>query len=184
MRMKHKMSQMLVVDIQDKVLAPISNKQAIVQNTQRLIRAAHILQVPITMSEQYSSGLGHTVEPLRSLVGPETPIFDKRSFSCMGDAALQPHLQDHRDTGRGQIIVAGIETHVCILQTVLDLISDGFEVYVIADATGSRAESSNTLALRRMDKAGAFIADSEMVIFEWLETADTPEFKPLQELIK
>lgn len=183
-QMDSNMSQLLIIDIQDKVLAPIPSKQKIIENSLRLISAASILDVPITVSEQYPQGLGPTVEPLKELLDSKATFFEKLYFSCMRDKILQTHLQDHRDNGRGQVIIAGIEAHVCVLQTVLDLIADGFEVFVIADATDSRADSSRTLAMRRMDKIGAFIADTEMVIFEWLERAGTPEFKPLQALIK
>jgi nicotinamidase-related amidase len=183
-RMNSNMSQLLIIDIQDKVLAPIPSKQKIVENSSRLIRAAGMLEIPITVSEQYPQGLGLTVEPLKDLLGNNASFLEKLHFSCMRDNILQHHLQDHRDNGRGQVIVAGIEAHVCVMQTVLDLIADGFEVYVIADATGSRADSSHALAMRRMDKTGAFIADTEMVIFEWMERAGTPLFKPLQALIK
>ncbi len=142
------------------------------------------MNVPITVSEQYPKGLGSTVAPLKSVLPGSATFCEKLHFSCMKDDRLQHHLQDHRDNGRGQIIVAGIEAHICVMHTVLDLITDGFEVFVIADATGSRSEDSKALAMRRMDKTGAFIADTEMVIFEWLERARTPEFKTLQALIK
>lgn len=184
MRMQRNMSQVLIVDIQDKVIAPIASKQAIVENTSRLIKAADILNIPISVSEQYPQGLGATVKDLSSIFPSQTAVFEKLHFSCMREDSIRHHIQDHRDMARGQVVVAGIEAHVCVLQTVLDLIADGFEVFVVADATGSRAETSHSLAMRRMDRAGAFIADVEMVLFEWLERAGTPEFKPVQALIK
>ncbi len=184
MRMQRNMSQVLIVDIQDKVLAPIPSKETIIDKTIKIIKAAQILNIPITVSEQYPQGLGPTVEPLRNLLNGYGATYGKIDFSCMRDDVLRHHLQDHRDGARGQVVVAGIESHVCVLQTALDLIADGFEVFVAADAIGSRADLSHALATRRMERAGAFIVDTEMIIFEWLERAGTPEFKPLQALIK
>ena len=183
-RMQQNMSQLLIIDIQDKVLAPIPNKQQILSNAARLIQAAKLLGVPVTVSEQYPKGLGPTVETLRSLLGNEAAVFDKVHFSCLKNDALRQHLEEHRDVGRGQIIVTGIEAHVCVGQSVLDMIADGYEVFVAADAVGSRAQTSLELALRRLERTNAFIVDSEMVMFEWLEKAGTPEFKTLQSLIK
>lgn len=183
-RIQRKMSQLLIVDIQDKFLAPIPNKQQIVEMSARLIRAAKRLDVPVTVSEQYAKGMGHTVEPLRALLGNDATFFDKIHFSCLKHDEMRFHLEEQRDTGRGQIIVAGIETHICVGQTALDLIADGYEVFVVADAVGSRMQMSWELGLRRLEKAGAFIVDSEMVLFEWLGKAGTAEFKELQELIK
>ncbi len=183
-RMQRKMSQLLIVDIQDKVLAPISNKEKIVDMSSRLIYAAKALGVPITVSEQYPKGLGSTVEPLRSLLSGAASFFDKLHFSCLKDDRLRVHLEEHRDAGRGQVVLAGIEAHICVGQTALDLIADGYEVFVIADAVGSRAEGSKKLALRRLERAGAFVADCEMALFEWLEKAGTEEFKTLQNLLK
>ncbi len=184
MRMHQRLSQLLVVDIQEKVLPPIPNKQDIVERTTRLIEAAKTLGIPITVSEEYPKGLGRTVEPLRKAMGNHASYFEKLEFSGMKNDPLRHHLEDHRDQGRGQIVIAGIETHVCVTQTALDLIADGFEVFIAADAVGSRAETSRELALRRLDRCGAFIVDSEMVLFEWLEKAGTAEFKALLPLIK
>jgi isochorismate hydrolase len=184
MRVQRNMSQILIVDIQDKVLPPIAAKKSIVDNSIRIIKTAQILQIPITVSEEYPQGLGPTVQAVRDHFDADVALFKKIYFSCMLEDPLRHHIQDHRDNARGQIIVAGLEAHVCVLQTVLDLITDGFEVFVVADAIGSRAESSKQLAIRRMDKAGAFIVDTEMVMFEWLQRAGNDEFKSLLPLIK
>jgi nicotinamidase-related amidase len=184
MLMKRKMSQLLIVDVQEKVLEPIPNKDEILKSIMRLIHAAKELGVPITVSEHYPQGLGPTHESLRNMLGDEAASFDKIHFSCLRNDAIRHHLEDHRDHGRGQIVVAGVETHVCVGQTALDLVADGYEVFVTADAVGSRAESSRNLALRRFERAGAFIVDSEMVMFEWLDQAGTDEFRTLLPLIK
>lgn len=183
-RMRRGMSQLLIIDVQNKVLAPIPNKREIIENIVHLIEAAKLLSVPVTVSEHYPEGLGPTVKPLKAALGGDAAFFDKIYFSCLKQDALSHHLEEHRDMGRGQVIVAGIETHVCVGQTALDLIAEGYEVFVVADAVGSRAQTSRDLGLRRLERSGAFIVDSEMVLFEWLEKAGTPEFKALQKLIK
>ncbi len=184
MLMKRKMSHLLIVDVQDKVLGPIPNKDEILKNIVLLIHAAKKLGVPMTVSEHYPKGLGSTDESLRNLLGDEAAFFDKIHFSCLKNEAIRHHLEDHRDHGRGQIVVAGVETHVCVGQTVLDLIGEGYEVFVTADAVGSRAQGSRDLALRRFERAGAFVVNSEMVMFEWLGKAGTDEFRALLPLIK
>jgi nicotinamidase-related amidase len=184
MQMKQKMSQLLVVDLQDKVLDPIQDKHEIIETTSRLITAAKALDIPITVSEHYRKGLGHTVKPLRAVLGTDVPVFEKLHFSCVKDEALRHRFEDNRDVGRGQVVIAGIETHVCVGQTSLDLIVEGFEVFLVGDATGSRSPLSRDLAFARLRQAGAFIVHSEMVLFEWLEKAGTPDFKALLPLLK
>ncbi len=177
-------SQLLIVDVQEKLLPAIHEKDRVLANCDRLLAYAKRLGVPITLSEQYPQGLGSTVEPLRTNAGNDAMVFSKVAFSCMRDATLQDHLIAHRRAGRGQVVVAGIETHVCVAQTVLDLLEEGFAVFVVADAVGSRTASSRRLALQRLARTGAEVVDNEMVMFEWLEKAGTPEFKELQALLK
>ena len=182
--MNRKMSQLLIVDIQDKVFAPIPGREKIAEMAVRLIKVAKALQIPITVSEHYPQGLGQTIGELRAELGDDAAIYDKLYFSGAKDEKLREHLEDTRDTGRGQVIVAGIEAHVCITQTALDLIAEGYEVFIVADAVGSRSDQSRELALSRLRQAGAVIVDSEMVIFEWAGKAGTPEFKTLIPLLK
>lgn len=181
---KRKMSQLLIIDIQDKVFAPIPDRENITEAALLLIRAAKTLDVPITVSEQYPKGLGPTVEPIRAELGNAGEVFEKLYFSCIKDNSLRLHLEERRDMGRGQAVIAGIEAHVCVAQTALGLIADGYEVFVVADAVGSRSKLSRELGLTRIQLAGGVIVDSEMVLFEWLEQAGTPEFKSLQTLLK
>lgn len=184
MLIRRQMSQLLIVDLQDKVLAPIPNKADIVQQAEKLVRAAGMLDIPITLSEQYPKGLGPTIETLGTILGAQASIFEKIYFSCLRNDPLRNHLDEHRDQGRGQIIVAGIESHVCVAQTALELIADGYQVFAVVDAMGSRAPSSHELALGRLERAGAFLVNTEMALFEWLEKAGTSEFKSIQALIK
>lgn len=184
MRMQRDKSQLLIVDLQEKVAPPVHNIAAVIAVCERLVQIARRLDVPITVSEHYPKGLGCTVEPLRSSIGPNAELFEKITFSCVRDGALHQRFESLHDHGRGQVILAGIEAHVCVGQTALDLIAEGYEVYLVADGTSSRSLESRSLALARILQAGGHIVDSEMVMFEWLEQAGTPEFKELLDLLK
>jgi nicotinamidase-related amidase len=177
-------SQLLIVDVQDKLLGAISGKERVVNRCVRLVRVARTLGIPITISEQYPQGLGPTVETIREAYGNASFIVDKVEFSCLRSEPLRERLHDLRRQGRSQVVIGGIEAHVCVLQTAIDLEAQGFEAFVVADAAGSRSKANRKLALNRLLKSGVDIVDSEMVMFEWLERAGTPEFKELQALIK
>lgn len=169
---------LLVIDVQEKLVPAIDGQQRIVWNIRRLIEAARLLGLPVTATEQYPRGLGPTVSALADLL-PERS--SKLTFSCAGCAGLLGAL---RDTGRDKVLVAGVEAHVCVQQTVLDLLSDGFRVYVAVDAIGSRFEIDYRTALARMDSAGATLTSTEAALFEWCEVAGTPEFKQLSALAR
>ena len=177
-------SQLLIVDVQDKLLDAISGKDRVVERCVRLVRAARTLDVPITLSEQYPQGLGPTVDAIRASLANAGVVVDKVEFSCLRSEPLRERLHDLRRQGRPQVVIGGIEAHVCVLQTAVDLEAQGFEAFVVADAIGSRSKVNRKLAMARLLNAGADIVDSEMVMFEWLERAGTPEFKELQALIK
>ncbi|MEZ5923885.1 MAG: hydrolase [Hyphomicrobiaceae bacterium] len=182
-RMRRTQSQLLVVDIQDRLLPTIDGHAQVVFAAERLIRYARRLDVPMTISEQYPRGLGPTSARLLEVAGNEAARLDKVEFSCLANPALAGHLDRIKAAGRSQIVVAGMEAHVCVLQTVLDLLTAGYEVFLVADGVGSRAALSRSLAIERMRAAGATIVDNEMVMFEWLERAGSPEFKELQKLL-
>jgi nicotinamidase-related amidase len=184
MRMHRDRSQLLIVDLQEKVTPPVQNAAGVVEVCSRLIRVANRLGVPITLSRHYPKGLGPLVEPLLGVLPNDAVVLDKLYFSCVHDEALHHRFDALRDQGRGQVVVAGIEAHVCVGQTVLDLIADGYEVYVAADGVSSRSGRSRILSLKRIRQAGGYVVDSEMAIFEWLEKAGTPEFKDLIGLLK
>ena len=134
--------------------------------------------MPVVATEQYPHGLGTTVEPLRSLL-PDRP--EKLRFSS---AASFDWAHAAGETDRHQVILAGIESHVCILQTALDLLAAGFSVSIAADAVGSRRERDAQVALQRLRDSGATITTAEAVLFEWCETAESPAFKSLSQLVK
>jgi nicotinamidase-related amidase len=156
-------------------MAAIDEAETVIDNAGRLLAAARQLDVPVLQTEQYPSGLGATVPELAPPAG--APAIEKMTFDACGAVvdALSP----------GQaVVVAGCEAHVCVLQTVLNLREQGRDVYVVADAVGSRRPASKEAALRRMERHGADIVTTEMVLFEWLETAEHPEFKSVTALIK
>jgi nicotinamidase-related amidase len=177
-------SQLLIIDVQEKLLPAMSAPERVVERCVRLVRAARALEIPITVSEQYPGGIGSTVAPLREALGNDGAVIEKIEFSCLKNDALRDHLHELRRKGRPQVVLGGIEAHVCVTQTAIDLEDQGFEAFVVADATASRAKSSRRLALARMLRSGVDVVDSEMVVFEWLGKAGTPEFKELLSLVK
>ena len=169
---------LLVVDVQEKLIGAIEGHERIVWNIRRLLDAAAALNVPIAATEQYPKGLGGTVEPLASRFDA---IPDKVAFSC---GACGEVFEKFRDSGISKILVIGIEAHVCIQQTVLDLLANGFAVFVAVDAVGARAAIDKRVALRRMDSAGATITTTEAAMFELCEQAGTPAFKTISQLVQ
>jgi nicotinamidase-related amidase len=180
----HDKSQLLIIDVQEKFLPAMSDSERVVERCVRLVRAARALEIPVTFSEQYPSGLGPTVAPLREALGYEGSVIEKVEFSCLKSDPLRERLHELRRKGRPQVVMGGIEAHVCVTQTAIDLEDQGFEAFVVADAVSSRAKASRRLALARLLKTGVDVVDSEMVVFEWLGKAGTPEFKELQGLVK
>lgn len=171
-------SALLVVDVQDKLLRLIPAHRKLVWNIRRLIDGAKVLGVPVAATEQYPKGLGPTTGELAERLD-EIPA--KLAFSCGGCPDIFARLQDQ---GVHKILVVGIETHVCIQQSVFDLLAEGFSVYVAVDATGSRFSVDYETALRRMDSAGATLTTTEAALFEWCDEAGTPEFKKISTLVQ
>jgi len=169
---------LLVIDVQERINAVMAD-QGHLPRLEVLVDACHELEVPVTGSEQYPQGLGPTVASLATALG-ETPA-SKLTFSCSRDDGLRAAIED---SGRRQIIVTGIETHVCVLQTVIDLLTDGLEVHVPHDAVNSRRPADKDWALCRMASAGAIITSTESVLFELLERCDTADFKTVAKLMK
>ena len=170
-------SALLVVDLQDRLLAAIGERARIVANALRLVEGARIWSVPVVATEQYPEGLGPTVDVLRAaLPDPRAKV----CFSCR-DADT---WDAWRNNGRMRIVVCGIETHVCILQTVLDLLAAGFAVYVPVDAVGARHAVDHDTALRRMESCGAILTTTETTLFEWTAEARGERFKAVSELVK
>lgn len=167
-------SSLLVVDVQERLLPAIHEAQRVLDNTIWLTRLAQRLGVPVAASEQYPRGLGHLHADLRALLAPEC-IAEKLHFSC---AAAQC-LVNLPGSDRLQVLLCGIESHVCVLQTALELRWQGKEVFLVADAVSSRNPADKDLALARMRDHGVEIVSREMVAFEWLRQAATDEFREI-----
>ncbi len=171
-------SALLVVDAQVKLLEIIPHRARIVWNIRRLLDAADALQVPIAATEQYPERLSPTVPELRDRVG------NAPSKLCFSAGVCGEIFEQLREANRYRILVCGIETHVCILQTALDLVAAGFETYVAVDAVAARYELDHQTALRRMESSGIVLTTTETAMFEWCRTADRPEFKKISALAK
>jgi nicotinamidase-related amidase len=174
-------SSLLLIDIQDRLLPAMANSDQVIAKSKILLQAAETVGLPVTISEQYPKGLGRTVSALQANIAK---TFEKLSFSCWRDEALKAHLINLHETTRPLVIVAGIEAHVCVMQTCIDLANAGFGVFAVADAMSSRKSESATLAFERMRTAGVEIVNTEMVVFELLEKAGTAEFKAVSRLIR
>jgi nicotinamidase-related amidase len=171
---------LLLVDIQEKLSAAMIEKQALVDNAIKMVNGARVLGVPIIRTEQNPNGLGKTVPELEQLLRDEKPI-TKLSFSCCGEPRFMEKLHA---LNRGQVLIGGIESHVCVYQTVLDLLSDGYEVQVLADAVSSRTEANRTIGLERCRLAGATVTSIETALFEMLRVAEGDKFKQMLKVVK
>lgn len=170
----------LVVDVQER-LVNMLYKNKVVGKTSKLVRAAKLLNVPIIATEQYPTGLGATVEDVKQYFYHDTPIIAKTAFSAIRESGFMDVLKSF---GKKQIVVCGIETHVCVHQSVADLIAEGFEVYVAKDACASREKHEFEQGIDCMRSNGAKISCVEIILFEWLKDAKNPCFKEVQSLIK
>jgi nicotinamidase-related amidase len=168
---------LVVVDIQEKLLPPIFNKDLLVKNSQLLIRLAKILSIPIMVTTQYSKGLGPTVSDIASLLS-EVPGTDKMEFGCFGSEQFRARLK-LLPGERNTVLLCGMESHICVMQTALGALNEGYLVHVASDAVGSRAEWNWKIGLERMKAAGAVISSTEMMMYELLRCSGTPAFKEL-----
>ena len=173
-------SQLLLIDIQERLAPATLDGERTVRQAGILLEAAALLGVPHTISEQYPRGLGPTVAAVLDKADPER-VFDKVHFSCQADDRLARLLAD---AGRPDTVLCGMEAHVCVLQTALGLDRAGYRVHVAADAVASRTAQNRDLAIERMRKAGIAIVSTEMVLFEWLGTAGHPDFRAVSALIR
>ena len=173
---------LIVVDIQEKLLPPIWQKEQLVRNSQMLIRLAGILKIPAIVSTQYAKGLGNTLPEIASLLPESTPV-DKVMFSCFGSevfCSMLKRLPGHRTT----VLLCGMEAHICVTQTALAALRQGYLVHVASDAVSSRAEWNWRIGLERMRAAGAVISSTEMMIYELLRSSGAPAFKEMLPYLK
>lgn len=180
-------SQLLIVDIQEKLTPAIVGMPALLESTLLLLNSATVLNVPVAVSEQYPKGLGATIAPVRSHAAV-SHRFEKLRFSAAEGWCdlnnVSPLSAPDAAEVRDQIVVAGIETHICVLQTAMDLLAKGFRVYVVADAVGCRSPDDQQTALRRMRDSGVVLCSAESVAFEWCEVAGSEQFKAISRLVR
>ena len=171
-------SAILVIDFQEKLAPAVPSSEHAVGFTDALLEAADLLQVPSAATVQYPKGLGPLVEPLSERFPDPEEKLDFSSAVCRGS------LDQWSRSGRDQVLVCGLETHICVLQTVLDLIEEGFSVYVVAEAVAARGGWEHELAIEEMRWAGATITSLESVLYQWLGTAAHPQFKAISRIVK
>lgn len=178
MLLQKEKSCLLIIDVQEKLTPYVQHADSLISGCQWLMRLATELDIPLVVTEQYTKGLGPTIEPLRNLMPGKVEI-DKLFFSSYRDSFFQKQWQM---LNKKQAVLAGIETHVCILQTALDLRAAGVDVFVVVDAVSSRHVRDYECALQRMQQEGVRLVTREMVFFEWLEQAGKPTFKTLSKV--
>ena len=168
---------LIVIDIQEKLLPPIFQKEQLVRNSQLLIRLAGILKMPTLLTTQYSKGLGNTVSEISSLLTESSPI-EKQIFSCFGSEAFCSTLK-RLHGNRNTVILCGMESHICVTQTALGALREGYLVHVASDAVSSRTEWNWKIGLERMRAAGAILSSTEMIIYELMRSSSSDAFRKL-----
>lgn len=173
---------LVVIDIQEKLLPAMQNREELVRNVRTLLRLAGVLKIPVLLTTQYKKGLGATVPEVAELL-PDVPAIDKMDFGCFGQAEFRTAL--HEMPGpRTTVLLCGIETHICVMQTALGALDSGYVVHVAADAVSSRSELNWKLGVERMDSAGCVISSTEMMMYELLRRSGTAQFKEMLPYIK
>jgi nicotinamidase-related amidase len=171
---------LVVIDIQGKLWNVMAEKEALLENAQKLVKGVQLLGVPVILTEQNPKGLGPTLPELMQLL-PETQPVAKFSFSCCQDKGF---LQALNALKRKQVLICGIEAHICVYQTTLELLSSGYEVQVVADVVSSRAVRNRDITLSRLQAEGAKLTVTEMALYELMQTAESPRFKEMLKVIK
>ncbi len=173
-------SLVLIIDIQDRLVAAL-NKDVIVENSVKVASAAKALNIPVILTEQYPKGLGHTVQRLMDVLPEGSEVVEKTYFNALLEDGM---LEKIKSYGKKQIVIFGIETHICVHQTASALVEEGFEVYVIKDACASRNKYEFKQGIEAMVANGVKVSCVEIALFEWLKGAKNPKFKEVQALIK
>ncbi|MEW6730219.1 MAG: hydrolase [Acidobacteriota bacterium] len=169
----------LLIDMQEKLMPVISEKEIVFANANKLTAGATILNLPLLVTEQYPNGLGHTCRELQLPDNHE--VIEKICFSCLLSQAIETKLQQWQVKS---LVLAGVESHICVLKTALDALQHGYQVHIVADAVSSRKRFDKEIALQRMQQSGAFLVTTEMVLFQLIDTAGNAEFKQISKLIR
>lgn len=170
-------SILVIIDIQEKLVKAASNGEKTIINTSKISQAAQILSIPVIITEQYPKGLGATVE---SITGNDAFIMEKSSFSAFKEPEFEQKI---KSLNRKQVILCGIEAHICVLQTAIDLYKNGYEVYVLKDCVSSRSEEEQNSGLELLKQYGIKVITVEIALFQWLKSSKHPQFKDIQKLI-
>ena len=174
-------SVLVIVDIQEKLVKASYEGNIIVKQAEKIAKAANILSIPTIITEQYPKGLGSTMECIRNAASNEVFYTEKSFFSAMREVKFKTTLDKF---SKKQIILCGIETHICVLQTAIELMQMGFDVHILKDCCGSRSIDEKNAGIELLKQYGAKISSVEIVIFEWLKSSNHPNFKEIQSLIK
>ncbi|MCL2222228.1 MAG: hydrolase [Oscillospiraceae bacterium] len=174
---------LLVVDFQERMMPVIHDSEALLERSAKFIKGCKLLGVTTLVTQQYTKGLGSTVPQISEALGEFEP-FEKVAFSCYMDDGIKEKIDNHRKAGKSHILVTGVEAHICVQQTVLNLLDADYNVYLIADCTGSRKTSDFDYARRRMAQAGAVVTTLESALFEMMLTAEHPGRKEISALVK
>lgn len=170
----------IIIDVQEKLWNVMHDKESLLENLQKLVKGLQVLGIPIIITEQNPDGLGPTVPSLMQLMPSIDPV-PKFCFNCHHEEKFEQAI---KDLGKRQILICGIEAHICVHQTTLDLLSHGYEVHLVADTVSSRVKTNRDITLMRLQSEGAKLATVEMVLYELLQTAENPKFKEILKVIK
>ncbi|MFV0342800.1 MAG: hydrolase [Anaerocolumna sp.] len=181
MRIIKEESIAIMVDIQDKLLPAMFHKEELIENTIKLLKGFKALDMPVLVSQQYTKGLGDTVNILKDLLDQDTHYFDKISFSCYEDEDIKMELKNRAVKN---IIIFGIEAHICVQQTVIDCLAAGYQVIVVTDCISSRKKTDRKIAIHRYEEEGAILATYESILFELTRQAGNDTFKEISKIIK
>ncbi|MGE5893862.1 MAG: hydrolase [bacterium] len=173
-------SMLIIIDIQERLAVAMEEKDKVINNTKYLIELAKIYNIPIVLTEQYPKGLGQTVSEIKDVLLNYAPI-EKLTFDCCGEGS---YLKELKGISRRKLIVTGMETHVCVLQTVLSLLNQGYDVHLVSDAVCSRDAGNRRTALDMLSNAGAVVTCTETVLFQIMKIAGTEEFRKIAKMIK
>lgn len=179
-------SQLVVIDIQSRLTQVMHDRDRLLRNCNILIQAAKLLEVPITVTEQYPKGIGQTEPQLVESLNDDYKPVEKTCFSCTGSDTFNKKIEQYKD--RDQVILCGIEAHVCVLQTALEILNNSSnasrQVFIVADAVDSRSANNRKIALNRLQQAGAIVTCTESVVFEWMKDSTNKNFKQISTLIR
>lgn len=181
MRISKEDTMALIVDFQERLIPVMHNKEKLIDNTIRLIKGLKVLDIPMLVTQQYTKGLGMTIDDIKNEISEEFIYYDKISFSCVGDSEIFNKI---KEVNKKNIILFGIESHICVLQTAIDLIQEGYNVIIIKDCISSRTMDNIEVGINRAIFEGAIISSWESILYELLVKAGSSKFKEISKIIK